>query len=239
MNQTNSLSRFSRNLGLTACFLLCASIATTPAIASSVPITFTFTGTVTEVGYEMGEHFGGPFRVGKAVTGSYTFNPDTLNSGSGYYGEYKGALNGPSTNLHVVIETSTGAYVASLGSGYNKIEVKNPYNFSGESYEVEGKFSGAPVTGHNPKSFELELEHPTSNQFDNVSLPLTPPTLSAFYERKLRLVWEHGQSPDRHRVIVTLETLTTVPLPPAVVLFGAGLVALIGLGARNWQRKTG
>ncbi len=31
--------------------------------------------------------------------------------------------------------------------------------------------------------------------------------------------------------------MTPVPLPPAVILFGAGIVALIGLGARNWQRK--
>jgi hypothetical protein len=187
----------------------------------------------------MSKKFGGPFSLGKSVTGSYTFNPNTPNSGSGSTGEYKGALNGPSTNLRVVIETSIGTYVASLGPGDNKIGVKNPYKYSGESYEVEGAFSGSPVTGHNPKSFDLELEHPRSNQFDNVSLPLTPPNLSAFAERRFRLVFAHEQSPDRHRVIVTLQTLTAVPLPPAVLLFGAGLVALIGLGARSRRLARG
>jgi hypothetical protein len=32
--------------------------------------------------------------------------------------------------------------------------------------------------------------------------------------------------------------IAAVPLPPAAVLFGAGLVALVGLGARNWQREA-
>jgi hypothetical protein len=31
--------------------------------------------------------------------------------------------------------------------------------------------------------------------------------------------------------------LVATPLPPAVILFGAGLVSLIGLGARNWRQR--
>jgi hypothetical protein len=226
-------------LTLAAAFLLCTGIATAPAIAASIPITFTFTGTVTEVGYEMGENFNGPFRLGKSVTGSYTFNPDTPNTGSGTTGQYNGALNGPSTNLHVEIGTyNNGTYVASLGSGDNKIVVKNPDNFHYESYQVKGVFSGDDVTGHPPKSFELKLTHPSSDQFDDVSLPLAPPDLSVFAKKTFRLVFEHQQSPDRHTVIVTLDKLTAVPLPPAVLLFGAGLVALIGLGARSRRKAS-
>lgn len=33
--------------------------------------------------------------------------------------------------------------------------------------------------------------------------------------------------------------ITPVPLPPAVILFGAGLVALVGLGARSWRQRKG
>ncbi len=65
--------------------------------------------------------------------------------------------------------------MASLGSGDNKIVVKNPDNFNYESYQVKGAFSGDPVTGHNPESFALELAYPGSNQFDDVSLPLISP----------------------------------------------------------------
>ncbi len=122
-------------------------------------------------------------------------------------------------------------YVASLGPGGNEIEVKNPSNFKDESYEVEGAFAGAKVNGYKPKSFELELEHPSSNQFSNTSLPATPPSISAFEERTLRLVFGYGG--DYRTVTIKLDSLTAVPLPPAVILFGAGLVALIGLGARN------
>ncbi len=35
---------------------------------------------------------------------------------------------------------------------------------------------------------------------------------------------------------VESNSAVATPLPPAVILFGAGLVALIGLGARNWQQ---
>jgi heme A synthase len=34
-----------------------------------------------------------------------------------------------------------------------------------------------------------------------------------------------------------LTALTAVPLPAAVILFGAGLVALVGLGAGSWRQK--
>jgi hypothetical protein len=244
----NVLLRRARAVVFIASLLLCAGIATAPAIASSVPITFTFTGYVSYVGNEMGQHFvdglgqRGPFRLYKPVTGSYTFNPDTPNTGSGTTGTYNGALNDPlnnypSTNLHVEIGTdNNGTYVASLGSGDNKIVVKNPDNFYYESYQVKGVFSGDDVTGHDPESFELKLAYPSSNQFDNVALPRIPPTISAFAVKEFRLVFAHSASPDRHTVIVKVNDLTMVPLPPAVILFGAGLAALIGLGARSRRR---
>jgi hypothetical protein len=33
--------------------------------------------------------------------------------------------------------------------------------------------------------------------------------------------------------------VTVVPLPPAAILFGAGLIALAGLGARSWRQRMG
>ncbi len=43
-------------------------------------------------------------------------------------------------------------------------------------------------------------------------------------------------------VVGSLAHLTAVPLPAAVILFGAGLISLVGLGAgglRNLRRPTG
>ena len=223
----NVLARFSRNLGLTAGLLFCACIAATPATAAS--ITFNFTGAVTSVGSQVD---GGSFSVNQLVTGSYTFESGTSNTGSGNTGTYNGALNGPSTNLNVTI----GTYVASLAAGDNQIEVFNPPSLSADRYRVDGVFSGSPVDSHNPKFFRFELENPSTNQFTGVLLPLTPPSVSSFAERTLRLVFENGGN--SRTVTVALSTLTAVPLPAAVILFGAGLVALVGLGAGGWRMKN-
>jgi hypothetical protein len=211
-------------LALTASMLLWASITVSPATAAS--ITFIFTGTV--------DSSWGPFSKNQAVMGSYIFESTTSNTGSGTTGEYKGALNGPNTNLNVTI----GSYHASLAPGDNKIVVENPSGFSRDSYEVKGFFSG-DVNGYAARSFELELEKPSTNQnlfFNGVALPTTSPSVSSFAERSLELVFGHGEH--SHTLNITLNTLTAVPLPAAVILFGAGLVALIGLGAGTWRKRN-
>jgi len=49
-----------------------------------------------------------------------------------------------------------------------------------------------------------------------------------------------GPGGNNVKVSGSLTSLTAVPLPAAIVLFGAGLVALAGLGAgRARQRKIG
>ena len=222
----NHMRQFFLKLGLTASMLLWASIAVTHANAA--PIAFNFTGTVTDVGAQLGTT---TFSTGQTVQGSYTFEPSTSNTGSGFTGTYNGALNGPSTNLNVTI----GTYVASLASGANTIEVKNPSSLSADSYHVAGSFSGSAVNPPDPKSFALDLVKPSSNQFNGVLLPTTPPSVSSFATRTFRLVFGNGGA--SRTVVITLDTLTAVPLPAAVILFGAGLVALVGLGAGSWRQR--
>ncbi len=84
-----------------------------------------------------------------------------------------------------------------------------------------------------PPALKLRLSTRPANFANN---PTAPPTLGAFtFSPSFRLVFDNGVPKD---VTGGLGTLTAVPLPPAVILFGAGLVALIGLGARNWQRAS-
>ena len=228
----HKLPRYSRNLGLIAGLLLCTSMATTPAMADL--ITFNFTGYVSKVGDKLSD---GTIHKHQYVTGSYTFNTETLdnNPSNNRIGEYNGALNGPITNFTVTI----GTYDGFLGIGANEIEVKNLRGLSHDSYEVEGALYryGDQVNGYKPKSFELELEHlkhSSTFRFNGDDLPSVPPDLSAFKEKTLRL--EFGYGGHDKSVLIHLKTLTAVPLPPAVILFGAGLVALIGLGARSWRK---
>jgi len=68
-------------------------------------------------------------------------------------------------------------------------------------------------------------------------LHTTPPNISSLTttDRVWRVVFE--DSSGRASVQGNLTTLTAVPLPAAVILFGAGLVALVGLGAGSWRQK--
>jgi hypothetical protein len=218
-------------LGIVIGVLLWGGLVANQATAAS--ITFNFTGVVTDVGTHL---YGGPISKNQAVTGSYTFDPNTSNTGSGFTGTYNGALNPtpliyPSTNLNVTI----GTYVALLASGANSIEVKNNPSLSADSYKVAGLFSGAAVNGNAASSFELNLLKPSSNQFNGVLLPTAPPSVLSFEKRNFRLVFGNG---DSRTVIVRLDTLTAVPLPAAVILFGAGLIALVGLGAGSWRKRN-
>ncbi len=196
--------------------------------AMATLVTFNFTGAVSSVGSQLA---GGPFSVSQAVTGSYTFESTTPVTVVGNTGNYNGALGVSPAHLNV----NFGTYVASLAVGDNNIAVKNTAGLSGDAYKVEGLFSGNPVGTHDARNFALELTNPSGNPFNSVALPTTPPSLNSFADRTLRLVFENGGN--SRTVIVALGPLTAVPLPPAVILFGAGLIALVGLGAGSWRQR--
>jgi len=83
----------------------------------------------------------------------------------------------------------------------------------------------------------MELTDPSGGVFSNDHLPTTPPSLSSFATNSWRILFE-DPSTHQARLIGTITTLTAaVPLPAAVILFGAGLVALVGLGAGSWRQK--
>jgi hypothetical protein len=82
--------------------------------------------------------------------------------------------------------------------------------------------------------FAIELADPTHTAFNNDLLPTTPPNLGSFATKNFRLVFNGGPV---GTVSGVLTALTAVPLPAAVILFGAGLVALVGLGAGSWRQK--
>ena len=83
------------------------------------------------------------------------------------------------------------------------------------------------------------LSFPT-NPFSDNSLPTTPPGLGGIGDRTSFQINFEGGVGSTVRGNISSLTLVANPLPPAVILFGAGLVALVGLGAGSWrQRKNG
>ena len=126
--------------------------------------------------------------------------------------------------------------------------------FPADSYTVIlSSVSGNTVVGalgasFNPSSLEFNFIHNNNiipnGPFNSTNLPVTPPGLnwvgnSAAPEATLRVIFSGGEGSVIDVRINDIHLVAT-PLPPAVILFGAGLVSLIGLGARNWrQRKDG
>ena len=96
---------------------------------------------------------------------------------------------------------------------------------------------GVPATVNflAPRLFDFQLRGPAS-LFGSDALPTTVPSIGSFNDfNRWRLVFGPGNG-----IVVRgdLTALTAVPLPAAVILFGAGLVALVGLGAGSWRRKS-
>ena len=125
-----------------------------------------------------------------------------------------------------------GSYNATLGAGSNSIGVTNLP--SADTYTLTAPFSGISVNGKSPNFFEIQLKDTSHTAFSNDSLPTTPPSLASFGTKTFRLVFSGG---GQTTVSGVLTSLTAVPLPAAVLLFGGGLIALAGLGAGGWRNR--
>ena len=201
---------------------LCA-VLLYPMSGNAAPISFNFGGSVSGVfGSVFTQNGTGAngFSSALPMSGSFTFNSSTSDSnGSANIGRYNGTIQ----NLTVTV----GNYTATYSPGTSFIRVVNNPGV-GSTYHVEvNNLSGPLVNGRAPSAFEITLGNPTGTAFTNDHLPTTPPSLSSFSTNQWRLIF----GATGHRVQGALNSL--VPLPAAVWLFGAGLIALVGLGSRG------
>ena len=188
--------------------------------AHAALVTYSFTGIVDEVHPQLES----TFSEGQSLSGSISVNMvDTnVNSRVGHYAVTNFSLN-------------VGGYIATMGpSGQVQIQDK----LTGFD-RMDGPVSnpnGQIVDGLPLRQFDIGLRGP-ANIFNSDALPMSPPSLSSFDKlNQFRLFFGEGLG---RTVSGTLTSLTAVPLPAAVILFGAGLVALVGLGAgglRNLRR---
>lgn len=193
-----------------------------PVSAGAASVTFQFSGLVTDVFgsvFTPGGTGSNGFSTGLPLSGSYTFDSSTPDSiAAANNGRYNGAIQNLTVNV--------GTYQATFTPGSSFIQVIN--RPIGDIYEVRADgFIGNAVNGRIPTSFRFELTDPTASVFSNDSLPTSPPSLSSFASSQWRLIFEATG----RRVQGAIGSL--VPLPAAVWLFGAGLIALVGLGSRS------
>jgi len=217
-----------RVLALCLGIILSGLFVSGPAGAASTH--FSFTGIVQGSNVKVSP----PFDIGQPMSGFFTvegpLDASTDSNPSGNIARYNDRI----TSLSVTIDTSTptvpSTYVATFGQPDNRITIRNLPAFDSARLVVNTLTSGAPVNGppgFTPTRFDITLVDGTAGAF-NSQYPTTVPSLSSFLTtNQWRLVFEPGG-----RVVQgMLTSLTAVPLPAAVLLFGAGLISLVGLGA--------
>ncbi|HEV8328814.1 MAG TPA: hypothetical protein VGQ08_15155 [Nitrospiraceae bacterium] len=206
----NHMRELFIKLGFTASMLLWASIAVTPATAAIIQ--YSFTGTVDKVNSQLSSEF----NTSQLMSGLMTVNTSDTNILT-TIGNY--AITPFSLNI--------GGYTATMGTS-GQVEIRNGLpGLDGFNVTVNAP-NGLNVNFLAPRIFEIQLRGPASI-FSNDALPTTPPSVSAFSNfNQWRLVFGPGVGIAVSGIVTNL---TVVPLPTAVILFGAGLISLVGLGA--------
>ncbi len=211
---------FGRRLALPAIALSSFLLIAGPSEASLV--TFSFGGSISEVG---GVLF--PTVGTGAMSGNITFDTGTAPTVPGT-GLYLNSITGLNLNI--------GGRMFSYAAGANGMFVLNSPSLGGvDSLSAISTVTGGAINGVLPTSFQFSLSDPSGNAFGNESLPTTPPSLSAFARNQ----WRLNFGGTGNYIVGSLAHLTAVPLPAAVLLFGAGLISLVGLGAGGLRNLRG
>jgi hypothetical protein len=228
----------------------------TPAFGRAHLVTFDFTGTFAASDpHSLGGILTGPTGPFPASTivGSFTFDADTLDTNvSPTVGQYNGAV----TNVSLSVTNIFGApYQFGFNSGgpLNAIQVNANSVALNQSFIMSASVqntvpAGAIVDGANyfAREFYINLVKPSATVFASDVLPETPPSLSPFslysnltnQNGQFRLVFDgHG---DPHTIIgnLTSLTLSAVPIPAAVYLFGSGIICVIAMARRRMKQAS-
>jgi hypothetical protein len=158
----------------------------------------------------------------------------TVNMTSGVLGSFK-FNNTPSIDNYPGVVTNVtlaiGGYTSSFIPGVNAITVSNNValeGINGNKWKLVTAATGLPLNGYNPFRFNLQLDK-EGGMFVNTDLQ-DPPSLASLTGNRWRLIFENTGG-NLVSVQGALNTLTAVPLPAAVLLFGVGLISLVALGA--------
>ena len=220
----NYMRSVSLKFALAASMLLWGSIAVTPATAAQV--TFNFDGPVLAGSSDLLSALSLPSNP--TLKGSFTYSTVAGADNT----TYSGAIDAVTLNLGNG-RYSSGTLSAQTSLTPNSIKIEDTLQTNSDLYTVTIPLSNGPTVGaFYPGNLEIKFIH-GPGVFSNNNVPSHGTT---FAPATFRLTFlKIGGSSE----VTGTTSLVATPLPPAVILFGAGLVALIGLGARNWQRASG
>lgn len=194
-------------------------------VAQAALVTYSFTGGVSNIS---GTLLSPSMNLTSPVSGSFQFENATSGSGGAY----------PAVTAFTV---TVGGYTSTFAPGANAVTVSMNTSLGGgmfgDRWKLESAATGSQVNGFSPSSFDLRLDREGGGLFANTNLQ-NPPSLSALTATRWRLVFEDSDG-NLVNVRGALNSLTAVPLPAAVLLFGAGLISLVGLGAGGLRNLRG
>jgi hypothetical protein len=196
--------------------------------AHAALVTYSFTGGVSTIS---GTLLSSTMNLTSPVSGSFQFD----NATGGVGGNYPGAVQ--------AMTVAIGGYTSSFAPGANTVTIFQNTSLGGglmgDRWKLVTAAMGPPVTvnGYTPLSFDLQLDREGGGLFSNTNLQ-NPPSLSSLTASRWRLIFENADG-NLVRVQGALNSLTAVPLPAAVLLFGAGLISLVGLGAGGLRNLRG
>ena len=189
------------------------------------PITFQFTGTVTQVPVD--EVFG-DIDFGQNISGSYTFESTSIDGDSGdpATGSYR-APSGDPYSFNVTVGGHSFSTNFLLGIGV--------FNAAVDQYTVLAEDSGAAET------FSIFLQNPTGTVFSNDSLPLSAPPLKAFSPSLVAFQMDVNTVDGEVQVDGTIDSLSSaaVPEPSTFTLLAAGCAVLwIARRRKPYEKAT-
>ncbi len=214
--------------------LLWGGLTTNQAVAATIQ--YSFTGTVSHVHNLLNPPFSVDAGNPSAMSGSMTVNTLDLDTNpNGRFGQY--TIEAFSVKIFPYSGTPTPYTIGMVSTpgSFNQVQIRNG-SPGQDQFNVDViPTLGASVGTMQPTKFDIQLHGPSSI-FGSDALPATSPSISAFTNRNIwRLIFEPGTG---KLVSGTITSLTAVPLPAAVILFGAGLIALVALGAGSWRKRN-
>lgn len=190
--------------------------------AQAALVTYSFTGSINGIDPLLAP-----------VSGSFQFDNGTGGTG----GAYNGAVTAVTVSIGGVI-----GHTASFTSGANAVTISQNLPVGGgivDRWSLSSSMTGPALdgTGYTPFNFDLRLNKQGGGLFANTDLQ-DPPSLGAVSSARWRLFFEDADG-NPAVMLGSLTSLTAVPLPAAVLLFGAGLISLVGLGAGGLRNLRG
>ena len=208
---------FTRGFMLSAAAICVLSVPVTAAQAALM--TYSFAG-----------NLDGDSTGSFQIDGLFKYESSTVGSG----GVFNGTVKDYNFNLRFLGPSGPQLlYTSSFSAGANAVTISKNIPLGGgigDRWELVTAASGDSLSdGSTPFSFGLRLNQIGEGLNLNVQ---DPPGLGSLNggSARWRLLFEDADGvPGAY--VGNISSLTAVPLPAAVLLFGAGLISLVGLGA--------